>query len=212
MPAAPSPAQPLCPQCQKPLVFRLACAGCGALFANPKLDPFAQLGLPARYALDAQLLSDRYLTVSRLAHPDRHVNAAEAAQDLAESVMALANRARSVLLDDRARAEALLARLAADAGLTPAAKQQPPADFLMEIMEITEQLAQADDSEKAALTDNIRSQIAALRADLAQNFAVLPPADPAATCAHGRDLLDRWSYWQRLYENATGAGEHKLVS
>lgn len=215
MPAPGDPAQPTpaaCPRCHQPLTFRLACAACGALFAEPQLDAFAQLGLPAAYALDEKRLNDHYLTVSRLAHPDRHVVAGEAAQDHAEAVMALANRARATLLDYRSRAEALILRLSADAGLKPPAKRQPPADFLMEIMDTTEQVAQANDGEKAALLDNIRGRIAALEADLAKGFSVLPPADAVATCARARDLLDRLAYWHRLQENATGAGEHKLVS
>ncbi|HTL52512.1 MAG TPA: iron-sulfur cluster co-chaperone HscB C-terminal domain-containing protein [Planctomycetota bacterium] len=205
------PALPACPHCQKPLFTRLACSACGALFLADGCDAFDQLGIPAQFAVDPLQVETNYLAVSRLAHPDRHVAGSEEAQDRAEGVMALANRARAALLDDCARAELLQARLQNASGAKPPpAKVQPPPDFLMEVMELTEQLAAANDSEKAAMADNIRSRLAEYKRELALLFAAA--GDEAKRAAQVRSTLDRMAYWHRLLENATGTGEHKLVS
>lgn len=202
-PTTPTFNPPPCPNCSAPRATLLGCAACGALFRNDQADVFSLMGLPAQYTLDLPRLDAGYLAISRLAHPDRHVSKSDDAQELAEVVMAQANRARQVLLDDRLRAEALWQRLGGN-GSTP--KKQPEPAFLMEVMELTEQLAGAGDSEKAALTDNIRARLNAMRAELTQQFAATPPPLTAI-----RDTLDRMAYWNRMLENATGTGEHKLV-
>lgn len=204
-----NPARPTCPHCQKPLTARLACLACGALFPDPQSDAFDQLGLPAQFAVDPQMLETRFLAISRLAHPDRHVAAGEDAQDRAEAVMALANRARATLEDPRARAEMLLARLQKSAGIAVPGKIQPPPAFLMEVMDLTETLAAAGDSEKKQVADNIQARLVDERSTLGNLFAAA--GDPSARAAQARATLDRMAYWHRLLENATGAGEHKLV-
>ncbi|MGH7144468.1 MAG: iron-sulfur cluster co-chaperone HscB C-terminal domain-containing protein [Planctomycetota bacterium] len=209
--AAASGAAAPCGRCGEPLTFALACSKCGALFPEAAGDAFDLLGLPPAFELDAARLQNNYLGLSRLAHPDRHVNAGEEAQEAAEAVMALANRSRAQLEEPRERAEVLIARILREANLPPAEKMPPPPGFLMEIMELTERLAAADDGQKAALADNIRTELAQLETTLAEVLATLPPADPADTAARAREVLDQMAYWRRLLENATGTGGHRLV-
>ena len=102
-------------------------------------DPFAVLGLEARYDLDTAALEARFRERSRELHPDRFAAApaAERAQALIRT-RAL-NDAYQILRRPQTRAELLLAR----AGLAIGEHEQLDPDFLMEILELREELAEA---------------------------------------------------------------------
>lgn len=126
-------------------------------------DPFALLGLPRRFDLDAAELQRRFIQASAANHPDRFTDALDQA-DAADRSAAI-NEAYRLLLDPQSRAEALLDLLEAEAGAggpsagrTPAraaadAKALPP-NLLMEMMEARERMEEAQASDdQAALAE-----------------------------------------------------------
>lgn len=94
-------------------------------------DPFAVLGVEARFAIDPAAVRAAFRDRAATMHPDRaadpagRVRLARASAELAE--------AQRVLLDPVRRGEALLASLGGAATATP-----PTGEFLVEMMELRE--------------------------------------------------------------------------
>ncbi len=101
-------------------------------------DPFALFALPPRYALDPAELEQRFFAQSRELHPDRFATAPAAERVAALSRSRALNDAYQVLRKPVARAEYLLGKAGGQIGdnerLSPA--------FLMEILELREELAE----------------------------------------------------------------------
>ncbi|RMH03551.1 MAG: Fe-S protein assembly co-chaperone HscB [Planctomycetota bacterium] len=174
----------------------------------PVQDPFALLGLPRRFALDEDELHRRHLELSLRHHPDRFVLRPEEERLQAEDEMARLNEAYEILRDPVRRAEALLALR----GL-PAAEgtdQTSDPEFLMEMMELKEQAAEAAaERDRPRLMEllcriNVKldEEIAALGAAVDRLGAEDGPESTAAAAARAhlteiaylrstRDLLER---------------------
>ncbi len=98
-------------------------------------DAFDVLGVGATFDLDREALRKAWLRRSLEAHPDR-----AGGDDAARELAARLNDAKRVLEDEESRADALLVRLG---GPTREAEKGLPDGFLMEIMELREDLETA---------------------------------------------------------------------
>lgn len=109
-------------------------------------DPFALFALPPRYALDQAELEQRFFAQNRELHPDRFATAPAAERVAALSRSRALNDAYQVLRKPVARAEYLLGKVGGQIGdnerLSPA--------FLMEILELREELAEVRHSKARA--------------------------------------------------------------
>lgn len=112
---------------------------------------FELFGLPVRYTLDRQVLSARYLELTRLTHPDFAGGDAET-QVAAMELSARVNEANAVLEDDLRRAEHLLELR----GGAPAAQLSP--EMLERVFEMREALSMAQTGGDEAEAENIRRQ------------------------------------------------------
>ena len=121
--------------------------------ATRATNHFELFGLPVRYQLDRELLSTRYVELTRATHPDFAGTDAEA-QVQAMELSARINEAHAVLDDDLRRAEYLLQLR----GGTIGEKASP--DLLERIFEMREALS-------GALSSGDKSQAAAIRAQAA---------------------------------------------
>ena len=146
-PSEPSPAAgaaPACPSCGAAPGSTLACLACGAVLEEPEdASHFARLGLVPDAAFDADAAELTYLRLSRLLHPDHQADASPEVQERALRNIALLNEAWTVLNDDQERVEYLLEHH--DPGALERHKKLSPA-FLMEAMEISEELEEAHDT------------------------------------------------------------------
>jgi len=160
-------------------------------------DPFALLGVPASYALDAAVLRSALLRGSAESHPDRFAMAPEAERIAAETRMTTLNAAFRTLSDPLRRAEALLRRTGADT-----ADRSAPPDFLMEMLELREAVEGGD----TTAADTLRDREAAAMDGLAEDFAAWEaagmPDDGAAPLV---DRLLEATYLQRLRSEANRA-------
>jgi molecular chaperone HscB len=102
-------------------------------------DAFGLLGLPAQFDLDPSVIERAFFDKSKELHPDRFANAPTAERVAALSRSRALNDAYKVLKNPVARAEYLLAQ----AGVTIGANEQLDPAFLMEILELREELAEA---------------------------------------------------------------------
>ena len=102
-------------------------------------DVFSLLGLPAQFDLDPQLIERAFFERTKDLHPDRFATAPADERVAALSRSRALNDAYQTVKKPVARAEVLLAR----AGLTIGDHEQLDPAFLMEILELREELAEA---------------------------------------------------------------------
>lgn len=168
-------------------------------------DPFSILELPPRFDLEPADVRRAYRRLAGPLHPDRIADPLEQA-DAARRVARL-TAARDALLDDEARANALLVRLG---GPAPEDDRSLPDDFLMEMMEVRDRLESArssgDAAERQALEDWARDERAGYRDQIAALFAPHDASDgepaplPSDAASEIRQLLNAWRYIERMIE------------
>ncbi len=165
------------------------------------MDAFDVLGLTPSFDLDLKALEQRYRDLQRALHPDRFAQAAASERRARLARAVNVNDAYRALRDEIKRAEILLARH----GATVVAENQREGDpaFLMEVMELREQLAETKASGDAAsrerLARGVREHqdqtIATLRATLAE----LPCAGKNAL-ERATSALSRLRYYRRFLD------------
>ncbi len=146
----------------------------------PAPDPFTVFGLPRSLDLDERALESRYLKLSRECHPDLHRSAETGDCVAVLQRSAEINDAWKILRDPWQRAKALLELQSPDA--LDRNKKLPPA-FLLEALELAEEVAFADATTIATLRPRL---LAAIAADQAALRAALGRGDfdAAAVCFH----------------------------
>ena len=102
-------------------------------------DAFGLLGLPAQFDLDPQVIESAFFDRSKELHPDRFANAPASERVAALSRSRALNDAYQMLKKPVPRAEYLLAR----AGVNIGDNEKLDPAFLMEILELREELAEA---------------------------------------------------------------------
>ena len=102
-------------------------------------DAFKLLGLPVQFDLDPKLIEQAFFDRSKEVHPDKFANAPAAERVAALSRSRALNDAYQTLKKPVPRAEYLLAR----AGVTIGDNERLDPAFLMEILELREELAEA---------------------------------------------------------------------
>jgi molecular chaperone HscB len=131
-------------------------------------DLFERLGLPRRFAVDVAALERAYLDHSRAVHPDFHSLGTASEQAASEQATAAVNEAYVTLKDPFRRAEHLLSLLGGPSATEM--KDIPPA-FLMEMMDVREQIEAADAAGKERLATDIRERYAAVFTGIERLFA-----------------------------------------
>lgn len=177
-----------------------AVAGKGAEAAGASLnDPFAVLGLPRRFELDASALRRAHLSRAAKWHPDRFSDPRERAA--AEVMSAQVNEAHRLLSDPERRADTLLRLLS---GPAAEAHHALPDGFLMDIFEVRQELEEAiatgDTDAKARLEAWAADERDRHIREVGAAFASLSaPADAAALEAI-RTQMNAWRYIERMME------------
>jgi molecular chaperone HscB len=166
-------------------------------------DPFQVLGVPQRYEVDRAGLHRAYLRRSAELHPDSVGGAGADDDGIAEL-----NAARSELEDPLRRAMALLEVLSARSveRRVPADDRALPDGFLMEMMELREQieadLAQGDSVLLARWEQWGMDQRAHYEHTVGAMFASVADGAqaPASTLRSIRKELNAWRYIERMLE------------
>jgi len=144
------------------------------------------LGLPPRFDLETAAIETRFRERSRELHPDRFA-AAPAAERAQALIKARAlNDAYQVVRRPQRRAEALLAR----AGVVIGDHEKLEPAFLMEILELREELAEARAAARTADVTRLQAAMVARHRALIDGLTPLFAAgDAAALAAAKRDLI-----------------------
>lgn len=176
------------------------CVGCGAPQPPPAtLDPYALLGLPRRYFVDAAEVEQAYRALARKLHPDRYVAKPPAWRRFALQWTALLNEARTLLKDENRRAWWL-------ATGHPAPRERGPRldpAFLEEIFEWKER----ELDEPGFVREQAGAREAAMRAELHDIFRRWEAGE--GDLAPVEDRLSRLTYLSGLAREKDPHGEHR---
>jgi molecular chaperone HscB len=161
-------------------------------------DAFGLLGLPAQFDLDPSVIERAFFDRSKELHPDRFANAPAAERVAALSRSRALNDAYKVLKNPVARAEYLLAQ----AGVTIGANEQLDPAFLMEILELREELAEARVAKRLPEVARLQQAMAQRRAAA---VAKLQPLFEAHDLAGIKEQLILLRYLHRYLEECDAA-------
>ncbi|MBA3541831.1 MAG: Fe-S protein assembly co-chaperone HscB [Deltaproteobacteria bacterium] len=137
------------------------------LVASP--DLFGLLGLPTRFDLDPQEIERAFFEKSKDYHSDRFANAPAAERVVALSRSRALNDAYQVIKKPVPRAEYLLEQ----AGVTIGDNERLDPAFLMEILELREELADARAANKLPEVERLQSAMVARRKAAIDSLAPL---------------------------------------
>lgn len=158
---------------------------------DTEVSYFDLLGLPETFALDGAALEAAYLARSKDAHPDRFAQAPAAERVAALQRARTLNEAYKTLKKPVPRAEYLLARHGVTIGDH---ERLDDAAFLMEILELREELAAARVAGKlddvGRLEAAMKQRHRALVDQLAPAFAAAERGDAAALATIKRALIE----------------------
>jgi len=143
-------------------------------------DPYALFNLPVSFAVDAAALERAFLTKARAAHPDFHA-ADAAAQERAVDESSRLNEAYAALKAPIRRADHLLDRLGGPSGAD--VRDMPP-EFLMEIMDLREEIEEVresgglDSDRGRALESKLNADLGETYSEMAERFSTALAAAP----------------------------------
>lgn len=161
-------------------------------------DPFALLGLAPTYDVDPAALERAFFERSKAVHPDRVAGAPAAERVVALSRSRALNDAYQLIKKPVSRAEYLLAR----AGVTIGDNERLDPAFLMEVLELREELAEARAAGDLA---RVEQRQRAMKARRAEALAALPALFAAGDYAEIKQRLIVLRYIHRYLEECNAA-------
>ncbi len=195
-----------CPKCGATLRTPFTCESCGELLEPPTAPtPFAALGLVPAYDIDAALLRERLLALSRAMHPDYFAGADERTRALALRNTAELNASFSVLSDDFRRADHLVKTLG---GPGEAQERSMPAEFLQQVLEWNELIEEARETGRGGsgplreLEHDLLERRTALMLEIGRALTPLP-APGSAGLLRVRQLLNAVRYLDRALRESS---------
>lgn len=173
---------------------------------------FEVFGLPPQHELDLEALDRRYRQLSLELHPDR-VDPRERRRAVEQT--ATLNEAYKVLKDPVRRAFYLLALAGVDLERDDAAaRREMPLEFLEEVMELRERLAEARAAGDLSRAQQMGEQVEALRKEALEagvsRLEELGDGPKEALLAEAAHQLGRVRYFTRFLEEVAQLEEEAL--
>ncbi|TGE25346.1 Fe-S protein assembly co-chaperone HscB [Hymenobacter aquaticus] len=132
-----------------------------------RTDYFEFYGLPETFQPDAAALKSKYYALSREYHPDFHATASPERQQEILQLATVNTNAYRTLTDPDLRMAYILGRH----GLLEEGKQELPPDFLMEVMDLNEQLMELEFEPDPAIVQRVTQETQDLTATLDAGIA-----------------------------------------
>lgn len=158
-----------CWHCEKEVTGEALCPHCAMPQPVRQVSHFARLGLPEGFAVDMAALEQAYLQGQRRLHPDRFVRAPAEAKRYAMQQSVALNDAYHVLKSPLKRAEYLLAEQGMRVN-TDKPDIKPDACLLMEMLELREYAAEAEDGKRGELATEVADKYKACISVIEQHF------------------------------------------
>lgn len=164
-------------------------------------DYFQLLGLPRKQALDADELERLYRDVQANVHPDKHAHRGDADRRLAMQWATKVNEAYLTLKNPLARARYLLQLAGHDVQLE--SNTAMPAEFLVEQMELREEVAEA---RAAGDVDGLDRMHRAMKTEMAGQQAALQAAlDAAHDLRRAGEIVRQLMFQEKLLQEIDDA-------
>ncbi|KAA9339084.1 Fe-S protein assembly co-chaperone HscB [Hymenobacter busanensis] len=167
-------------------------------------DYFAFYELPESFLLDEKALKVKYYALSRQYHPDFHATAAPEEQQRMLDLSTQNTNAYRTLSDFDLRLQYILQRH----GLLEEGKQELPADFLMEVMELNEQLMELEFEPDPAVAAQVQAEVDRLENELETEvqpvlagYTALPNEQRPAALLQARTYYLKRRYLLRIRES-----------
>jgi len=164
---------------------------------------FELFGLAPAFALDRVALERSYRDIQSRVHPDRFASAGDAERRASLQWTTRVNEAYRVLTDPVQRAKHILELRGVDVAFET--NTQMPTDFLMQQLELREELEGAVRKKDAAALDGLRSGLSESRALLENQIA--EAIDARKDYAGAADLVRKLMFLGRLHEEVGAAYE-----
>ena len=162
---------------------------------------FELFGLAPAFALEAEALENRYRDIQARVHPDRFAHAGDAERRASLQWTTRVNEAYRTLKDPVQRAKHILDLQGVDVAFET--NTQMPADFLMQQLELREELERAVGSKDAASLDRLRSTLTASRKNLEKQIG--EAIDGRKDYAGAADLVRKLMFLGRLDDEIDAA-------
>lgn len=160
-----------CATCDALARSPLTCTDCRSLYEHVQgADYFELFGLPRSFDLDAAILEQRYLSITRNVHPDAFAVAEPEMQMLAMRLSAAVNRAHETLRDPLVRAGYLLESVG---GKSAAEDKRVAQELLNRMLLLREEVEEARAAGDHATLSSIKRSVLDERAAAANQIAAL---------------------------------------
>jgi len=196
-----------CDECSEEMAVPLFCDHCGTNYPERRgMGPFAVLGLEPHFDIDDDVFDQREMALAARLHPDRWQSRGERTHKQAQLAWSSVNEALAKTKDPFARAETLLS----DAD-DQDDKASVPQGFLIEQLELQEELEEAVSSERRkALNKTIRRELKELKRQLLGHFEIIEASQSAGSAAGNAGAAAMSAAWtvvhmSRYWRNAQRA-------
>ena len=179
-------------------------AGAAKALTSSRLHSHFELfGVAPAFALDAAALERSYREIQSKVHPDRFAHAGDAERRASLQWTTRVNEAYRTLKDPVQRARHILDLHGVDVAFETNTRM--PADFLMQQLELREELERAVGRKDAAALDSLRAALARSRADL--ETQVGEAIDAQKDYAGAAELVRKLMFLGRLDDEIDAAYE-----
>ncbi len=173
------------------------------------MNYFEFYGLPESFELDATQLKKKFYELSKKYHPDFHAVESAAKQEEVLQLSTLNNKAYKVLSNPDKRVDYILRQHQL---LSEGDKYPLSPDFLMEMMELNEQITDAEDEATInTIKTSVKEASDSLDAELAQqtkDFSNKTKAEQDAALKKVLDIYYRKKYLLRIQESLNTFAAH----
>lgn len=167
---------------------------------------FELFGMPVGFRVDKAALSERYRELQKLVHPDRFASGSEAEQRLSLQQTTQLNEAHATLKDPVRRAIYLLRLNGVDMDLEKETTHDTA--FLMEQLELREQLAEArDQDDPFAVLDELMGRVDGMIKSLVAQLTVQFEAATAEQLDAARESVRKMQFLNKLHAEAQAMEE-----
>jgi molecular chaperone HscB len=164
---------------------------------------FELFGLPPRYALEAEALERNYRDIQSRVHPDRFAHAGDAERRASLQWTTRVNEAYRTLKDPVQRGKHLLELYGVDVAFET--NTQMPTDFLMQQLELREELESALARKDDAALDRLRAGLSKSKKSL--EIEIGEAIDGAKNYAGAAELVRKLMFLDRLHAEIDAAYE-----
>ena len=164
---------------------------------------FELFDLEPAYALEPEVLEQSYRELQALVHPDRHAQASDAERRASLSLATDVNEAYRALRDPVQRAKHILELNGVDVAFET--NTQMPTDFLLQQLEMREEIEAAIGKKDFAFLDALKKRLAAQKAALQAQIG--ERIDARKDYAGAADLVRKLMFLQKIEQEIDGAYE-----